>query len=158
MLSSPQRCVGWFLVDPSSVPFFSRLKSGHGRTVTPHLLLHLELLSNNEKQSKAFHSQATKSWIVQPENILQWFPGSLGSMTASTGERTGKSVCLHSPSLESHQARRILNAWPQHQLQNNCMGLLSMPGFTHCFCLSWYRFVIAVLWKEAACTCLITPL
>lgn len=123
---------------------------------SPDLLVHLELLSNHEKQREAFHSQATKSWIVQPENSLQWSPGSLVSMTGSTGKRTGKSVCLHSPTLESDQARRILNAWSQHQLQNNFMDLLSMPGFTHCFCLSLCRFLTVVHWKEAACTCLMT--
>lgn len=69
---------------------------------SPDLLSLLELLSNHEKQREAFHSRAPKSWIVQPENSLQWSPGSLGSMTGSTGKTTGKGVFLHSPTPKSH--------------------------------------------------------
>ena len=40
--------------------------------------------------------------------------------------------------------------------KNFFVYLLSMPGFTHCFCLSLCRSQIVQLWKEAARTYLMT--
>lgn len=65
--------------------------------------LNRELLSNHEKQRDAFHLQATRSWIVQQGNNLQWFPGLPVSMTGNTGERNSFSS-IHPPSGQTQRS------------------------------------------------------
>lgn len=77
---------------PGVIPYGSFSPQGYVQKVTGQGLflglpsLDLELLSNHEKQSNAFHLQATRSWIVQQGNNLQWFPGLPVLMTGNTGK------------------------------------------------------------------------
>lgn len=72
-----------------------------------------------------------------------------------------KMVCCKPPvhmaasTLVSSTATKPGGAWmPGRSISSKIITvyLLSMPVFTHCFCLSLCRFLIVQLWKEAACT------
>lgn len=127
-----------------------------GWVSSPDLLSHLEWLSKHEKQEGSVSLTGHQDMDLPARKYPPTVPR-LARTDDWKHRRKSRSKCFPPFTLlESDQARRILSAWPQHQLQSNFMDLLSMPGFTHCFCSFLCRLLTVVLWKEAACTCLMT--